>query len=1019
MKKTNILLTALGLAILLLLSLFLVRGCQEEVELPWGPWEILSQNLQKSPDHLPAQWEKILESGDARLVFEFVRDRIQTIPPILTGAGGQKYRWKSPGTLRTGQGTSLEKAVLLSEGLKALGFTPELFTGRWDANNWDSLYAWVSPTPFELEGLEALREVHRNHQLTTWSQVQSAYPLPNLAKWSEDIHTFLGDRHPIKTPDWKQGARDLYGIKVEIDSQEIYLNPSFPDARWGESYVRNKPVPYSVKPRHIGTQLSIKLKASYDDRSYSPFTLAEANWPLEEVMGKDIQLGFKVLGPPEILLNTPVEKFESFVSTIELLDPLGPLPDSFRISGDVITTRGKVIPKDRARKILDEELDLTRGDASKARLVSIKPPKIADFPTVLLEVEVEDEEGEALMDLSEEDFNILVNGEQVTHRMVVNRKLPPRVLFLYDDSGSMPQEYGSRTRTIEIFQQIAQACQQINPDTEFAVSPFGDRETKIYKLSDWSNNVSALSRYISRTRSGNSHNWSALLGATNIKEANMAILLTDADGTQRASDYADQRYKEGMPGLIYAVLDSYSNKDEFQKMATKTSGIAFRIEEQMAEAITDIQARIGETKNERYLIEVEVENEEIPFMDLQVQVGPDGLFGELKGLEVPLASYERPGGKNAITGIYVEVSYLNRKFTYKIAGVPVGASPNQYPVTQELIDECNNALWGTYILHVEGSSPIPAVALDEKCQHYLQLKPLVSLLDETDPDIFFQSLQELYWIPDYPAKWPLILGNRDSLFENALSCWMYAEYPDPQGQYWQRVTPLATSQKLAPLQASETGESLQMEEGLMQTSLMGKNMNQGWVGLSPLFPLQSYRLSPNGLFSQYFLRSHPHTGPLLSSFPGNTVDQPRNFITRDSMKADWGFLIENNSTNLIPIGIQGSIGERKMAIQLDKKGRLVDHPHLWRKTLGMKMDTWMDLEGDKLAFIQVGTVGIQGLGQQIDSETLMNQIKKKIQAYILSEKTQSIEYFGDVPEAWLDGYNIARNNLSTLFLPRK
>lgn len=705
MKKTSILLTALGLLLITLLSFFLTRSCQEEVALPWGPWEVLSQELKKSPDHLPAQWELVLAKEDARLVFEFVRDRIQTIPPFPSGAGGQKYRWKSRGTLRTGQGTSLEKAVLLAEGLATLGLAPELFTGRWKEKNWDSLYTLIPSLAFRLGSLEALEKVHKAQKLPYWSQAQPFAPSSNLSEWKENLYTFLAEEHPIRTPDWKQGARDIYGVTVKIDSQEVFLNPSFPHAQWGVSYVKNKPSSYSVRPRHSGTELSIKLKASYDDRSYSPFTLAEANWPVEEVMGRDIKLGFNVLGPPEILLNTPVEEFESFVATIELLDPIGGLPDSFRISGDVITTRGKLIPKESARNLLDKKLNVTEGDASKARTVSLKPPKIADFPTLLLDVEVGDEEGNALMDLSEEDFTILVNGEEVTHRMVVNRKLPPRVLFLYDDSGSMPQVYGSRKKTVEIFQEIAKACHQINPETEFAVSPFGDRHTKIYKLSDWSKDLSELSEYILRTRSGNSHNWSALLGATNIKEANMAILLTDADGTQMASDYADQRYKEGMPGLIYAVLDSFSKKDEFQKMADKTQGVAFRIEEQMAEAITDIQSRIGETKNERYLIEVEVENEEIPFIDLQVQVGEEGPIGELTGLEVPGPSWERPKGKNAITGLYVEVSYLNRTYTYKMAGVPVGASPNQYPVTQELIDACNNALLGTYILHMEGSPP--------------------------------------------------------------------------------------------------------------------------------------------------------------------------------------------------------------------------------------------------------------------------------------------------------------------------
>ena len=851
-----------------------------------------------------------------------------------------------------------------------------------------------------------------------WSKVEHTPVEADISSLETQLLDYLSAEHKTNIPDWKASARDLYLVRARIDSQEVFLNPSFPNALWGETSLTNKPLPYRLPNRHASTQLCIKLRASYDDRSYSPFTLAEANWPVETVLGKDIRLGFKVLGTPEILLNTPVKEFESFVSTIELIDPKGPLPDSFHLSGDVITTRGKLIPKESAWNLLDQELGLKKGDVSKAHSVSMEPPKMADFPTLLLDVEVNDEEGNALMDLTEEDFNILVNGEKVTHRMVVNRKLPPRVLFLYDDSGSMPQDYVSREKTIEIFRQITKACHQINPETEFAVSPFGDAKTKIFKLSDWSNNVAGLSTYIQRTRSGNSHNWSALLGATNIKEANMAILVTDADGTQMASEYAEQRFKEGMPGLIYGVLDSYSNEEEFGKMAQKTNGVYFRIEEQMEEAIVDIQARISETKNERYLIEVDVENEELPFMDLELQVGNDGPLAKLGGIEAPPAAYERPAGKNAITGLYVELSYLNRTYTYRIAGVPKGASPNQYPVTQELIDECNNALWGEYILHVEASTPRASLVLDEKCQHYLNLKPLVALLDETDPDRFFKTLQSLSWRPDYPGKWPALLGSPNAYVENALNCWMYSEYPDSRGQYWQSLTPLSSSEKFAPHLGEKAALQVQLNEGLRKAYITAKNFHSHGNGFPTILPLQSYRVSPNGLSSQYFFRSHPHAEKLLHAITRNAVDQGRSFLTQDSMKASWGLLLENRSYNFIPIGTLGSLGSRKIPHQLDREKSLIDQYHLWTKTLGMKMDTWMDLEGDKLAFIQVGTVGIKGLGKQIDSQKLMEQIKEELKAYILSEQDQTAEFFDTVPEAWLNAYNISRNNLSTLFIPQ-
>ena len=64
MNKTRLLLTALGLMAIVILSLLATRSCQKEIELPWEVWEVLSQELKESPDHLPAKWKQILVDQD-------------------------------------------------------------------------------------------------------------------------------------------------------------------------------------------------------------------------------------------------------------------------------------------------------------------------------------------------------------------------------------------------------------------------------------------------------------------------------------------------------------------------------------------------------------------------------------------------------------------------------------------------------------------------------------------------------------------------------------------------------------------------------------------------------------------------------------------------------------------------------------------------------------------------------------------------------------------------------------------
>ncbi|MEM6632474.1 MAG: hypothetical protein AAF694_22580 [Bacteroidota bacterium] len=1019
MKKSYSIYFSFLLVLILVGGFLLFRSCnQEKVEMPWGAWELLSQRLRAHPNHLPAQWQQALEQNDPVLLFEFVRDRIQTIPPYVRPIGNQQFRWNIPGVLRTGQGTSLEKAMLLREGLEALGLSTKFYYGRWNSTQWQSLYQAIHPPAIPIEGLESIRKLHKKYGIAAWSQSEVSFPEAEIQAFDKKVHDFLVEIHKPKEPNWENLARTLYLVGVEVDSQEVFLNPSFKDAKWGESYTQNKPLAYRLGARHPASEITIRLKASYDDRSYSPFTLAEAHWPLEKVMGKDIQVGFRVLGPPEVLLSNPVEEFESFVSTIELLNTMDSPLDSCCISGDVITTRGKVIPKERAVSLLEEELFLSTGDASQVKSVAVNSLKIADFPTLLVETDVRDDQGEAVMDLSEEDFNFLIDGEKVTHRMIVNQRTPPRVLFLYDDSGSMPKEYTTREKTVDLFQQIAEACHQVNPETEFALSPFGDEKTKIHKLSDWSNQVGVLLEYIQNTSSGRSNNWSALFGATNIPEANMVILLTDSDGTERSTSYTDQRFKEGLPGLIYGIQDSYTKEEEFQKMADKTGGVHFWIEKEFPKAMADLQARIAETKNERYLVEVEVENQEIPLFDLEVQVGKDGPFAEFKGIENPRSSFSRPGGKNAITGLYVEVSYLNETFTHKIAGVPLGSSPRRYPVTQDLIDACNNALWGEYILHIEGSTPISELVLEDKCQHYLALKALMALMEEPDPATFFQQLQGIRWRPDFPGKIPLLLNGGDSLFENSLSLWMYSKYPDKEGKYWETLEALGFQERYEASIQKEVTLTKQLGVGITQAYVIQQNYGNNPGGFLTMHPLASYRISSNGYISNPKLfQGIPKAQNMLEALTENSLNNSTILVTQDSMNADMSFLVKRNSYNLTPIGGKGYVGGRSLPMRLAKSKALIDQAFLWTKTLGMRMDTWMDLEGDKLAFIQAGNAGVNGLGNNRTSQELMEEVKEKIKVYVLAEMDQPAVYFSKISSSQQEAFTLSRNNLSALFNP--
>ncbi len=994
MKK--VFLSLAFILVIALLIILLLRGCGgKDIEMPWGVWQEIRTQARQSPDHLPARLSELSQESSAEDAFLFVRDNFTTVP----AQGIPGYRFGVRGMLRTGQGTPFEKSLLLQQILREKGIESEIHWGRAAPPEGDSS-AYPVTHAFQVPGND-LRDVLDDHDILPWSRAERMEQGIFSPAWKDTLFQFIKANHRIRYRDINS-QQATYPVYARIDSTWVYLNPAFSNAVWGDHHVEGDPTIYRFQPDRLGDPVVIRVKASYDDKSYSPFTLAEARWPLDSLTGRNVLVSFRVIGPPDIILNATPGDFEAFVPTIEVLDPA--YPDSMRITGDVITTGGNVVSKEAGMNLLDTDVPQDKGDASSAASISLRPPKMADYPTVVVEAEVKDAEGNPIMGLTEEDMEFVVNGEKVTHRMVVNQTIPPRVMFLYDDSGSMPGPYQSRKRTLEVFREIARACQEVNPDTEFALSPFGNDQSKIHDLSPWSDDISALSAYLLSTRSGESNNWSALQGAMDVREANMVILITDADGTETGGEYANLKIGEGVPAFILGATSSKTIPGEFESMAEKTGGKHYIMEDDLPEAVADISRLVGETENNRYLIELDLENQDIPLMDLGMSVPAADLIEELMKIEVPPPSSRSPLGKNAITGLYLEVEYHSVIYTKKLAGVPLGKNEKTYPITRELIDACNNALWGEYILHFEGSPPLPGVVLDQVASHYLELSQLTDLIEEDDPDRFFAGLQELSWRPELAGFWSLVMDNQNGVYENNLDVWLYSEYPDASGTFWQQIDRFPSHDAWIPAVEEPARIDEQLERGLLAAERAGMNVGADrTVGAS----FRQGLVNPGG---GLYLRRYE--GPWQEAFYPLTMNRGQVVIIAGEDESGTAFTFTGSTAALNALTVDGHLARRQTGETLDPDQPLSDHPSLWKKSLGMEMETWDDLEGNKLAYIQVGTVAMKNLGEGKDPAELMRQIKQHLLALMTSEMQHEQRYFISADEQWLNLYNIARDNLS-------
>ena len=941
--------------------------------LPWDLWAEIRASAEASPDHLETRAREHVAARDAAALFAFVRDAVRTLGERSIGTGELALRSGRRGVLRSGAGTELEKCLLLIDLLREAGHEAELvrLPGGFPAG----LIARTA----EVEGpafapARTAGAIEARLPLGSMSSGPRAVVLPAPPAGTDAVSAGLVpllEREP--RPRTVRAGRQAHAVRLRDGSSERILAPGLAGSPFGLEVD-----PRLVRPadeaelRAERPRLTVRLLAAYDDSSYTPFTVAEGAWPVDDVASRDIRLGYKLIGPPELLLQARVRDFESFVPSIDVLAPAVEDRPEFHVTGDMLTTGGRVVPIEQPGQLGLSDLALASADPAQAATLTLDRVLLADYPIVRIEATVADAGGAPLMGLEEDDFTLEINGEPVTHRVVVNQSIPPRVLFLYDDSTSMPGPYQSRERTAELLARAFAAAQEANPDTLVRIAAFGDAYSKVVHPSAWSRDIGYLRAHLLAHRSGRSNNWSALVGGVS-SDANLVILLTDADGTEKPSDYDQRRIAEGVSALILGVESNRTQSDQFEAMAAWSRGAHFLVERDMDAALAELRRRVGETKNTRYLLEAVVAGDEVPELDLRLGVGAgSGPLEARLAVPTPGPGARSPLGKNAITGLYVEVDYAGRVHRTTLAGVPYGATERSHPITAEMIAACNNALLGEYVLHVEAGTPARAAVVADHATHLLELARVEALLRERDPQAFFRALQDLHWQPEFPGKWALATA-AGATVSDGVRVWMHAVQPDASGRFQESLTRLGLD---APARADETSASM--------AALVAEQLVPVWAARRALEvadsgPLAGSRVVTQGRDGRIAIarvqRTSEDDAAEAALMRNRVVDTPARVFLPESGAFAGAFRLVPVDGSLDWVDRHGNTATRALDLRLDRDARLIDTPFAWRRTLGMRMETWSDLEANKLAYIQVGTVAVKGLGASRSPEEIMQAVQ--------------------------------------------
>ena len=282
-----------------------------------------------------------------------------------------------------------------------------------------------------------------------------------------------------------------------------------------------------------------------------------------------------------------------------------------------------------------------------------------------------------------------------------------------------------------------------------------------------------------------SNYWTALATATN-RDANLVVLFTDADGTEEGTLQQRSLITAGCPAVIIGVPSKDTKPDHLVALAAASGGRHILAEDHAA-ALGTVASRLEQERNWPYLFEYR---------------SPGGTAGERVPVRLALAeggagadtAYENPPKTQpgrSFAGLYLEIQIGDRTVLRTLAGrAPWKSASN--PLRDEHAQACQAALFGDYLLSLEGEAPTTAALLDTILGSQLSLEPLLRALPGGGEEEIIAAIEQ--GVLRLPPEW-LALNSRlaPALGENSFSYqegWrviLFSSVPAADGQFLDRA----------------------------------------------------------------------------------------------------------------------------------------------------------------------------------------------------------------------------------------
>jgi hypothetical protein len=485
---------------------------------------VLRQAVQASPDFLQAAAAKAVASKDIATIAAFVRDRISVVPPWAEGdQPASSKRWGARATLRGGSGSLRDRADLLAELLTAAGFTASVMSAD-------------LPSAIDLPTLYQVRAADFEPDEKLYAQAVALLPagtvLPATAAPSSTGPAQSPAQVAAKAlaaviPTALQSAtirQDLLpaSVPVVVVGTTPGASPS-PSAAQQYLFVLGDLAPSATAPSGLSSaaesptpNVSVTVSGLTNPAPGSATAsgqfvqLVSGSWPAEQVFGRQVLLSFvPPSGPTGYLTGAPIDqpirvpflRVQSELAAYAAPPIAASSPPASTTSlasgasgetiavfnGAPITLQGDVLSEPTGSS---SDAQVAQGAYGPMTTLSTAQRKTAiasaatiqataratTFPEIELDVAVLDSAGNSVNGLDATAFSITDNATVAPSiSLMSNAAGPnkPRVLVIYDTTGSVEETWPSAAAKATFEQSLATTLVAAAGETPFDVQVLG------------------------------------------------------------------------------------------------------------------------------------------------------------------------------------------------------------------------------------------------------------------------------------------------------------------------------------------------------------------------------------------------------------------------------------------------------------------------------------------------------------------------------------------------------------------